>query len=219
MAAGVHWEWRGFGDASARLRARIEALTELFGTARIRDEYLWIPGIEVNAKLRAGVPGEEGLKLKRLVERRDDLERWTERPEEVFPFPLGAQAWRRLSEVLRPSGIELPPAPAKPAGREAVLAVLARAGVARVVVEKSRTAKLWDGRVKVEIAEIFAPQRVSSIGLETWPPEQDAERDEAEQVLSLRAAHAALDLAAERLMPRSYLDAVAVWARGRTLEF
>ena len=201
MAFGVHWEWRGFGEVPAPVRARIEALPLKFDRSQdVTDEYLWVPGSRINVKLRFS-----DLKFKRLLESAGGLERWLEDPDENYPFPLGKKVREKLAGDL---GIQLPPVPARAVGREALLALMDRSDppVKRVVVQKSRWQREWSPGdsiepVIVEVAEILAPERMVSIGLEH--PEADR----------VRAALDALGLA-QALRPLSYLAALSAWARG-----
>jgi hypothetical protein len=95
--------------------------------ARIsEDHYLWIPGLAVNAKLRAGEPS--GLKFKRLIHKTGDIEQWWENPDELFKFPLDHAAWRTLANDLQQAQLTL------------MLHKFLDAGAFRVVFSGSRTA-------------------------------------------------------------------------------
>ncbi len=201
MAFGVHWEWRGFGEIPAPVRVRIEALPLMFDRPQdVTDEYLWVPGSRINVKLRFS-----DLKFKRLVESSGCLERWLEDPDENYPFPLDRKILEKLAADL---GIKLPPVPARAVGREAFLELMggSEPPVKRVAVQKSRLQREWAQEdsiepVIVDIAEILAPERLVSVGLEH--PEADR----------VRAALDALGLA-RTLRPLSYLAALSAWARG-----
>lgn len=213
MAIGEHWEWRGFGSLPPGVRLRIEALPLKFPEPqRITDEYFWLPGVRINVKLRKE-GAFESLKFKRLVEASGGLERWCEDAAETYPFPLGPDVVGKLfAELGMPPRV--PPVAARDAA-EALLALRRLApSVARVVVEKMRWQREWDGGapcrsgwggghrgVIVEIAEVFSPERITSIGIE----------DEARE--AVEAARSELGLPAG-LRTLSYLDALGVWARG-----
>lgn len=208
MAFGQHWEWRGFGPIDDAHRRALEALPMKFPDAQvITDEYLWSPRCRTNVKLRLG-----DLKLKRLVRVERDLELWLEDPDENYAFPLEQAPLLSLFEAL---GVESASVPGHPLEREELLALLKRhAREVRVVsVDKSRrqhelalsggTAESGSG-VTVELAEIHAPERILSIGLEH-------ERLEA-------VAHARDTLDLERQMRRlNYFEALEIWARGGTV--
>src|SRR5262245_7026559 len=94
----THWEWRGFGSLSPKFMSRFDRMHAPFGrsTQHVVDEYLWIPGVEVNLKFRQGTIWQDGLKFKRFHERRGAMEKWTESMDEIFPFPLSDRAWTLL---------------------------------------------------------------------------------------------------------------------------
>src|SRR5690242_11666093 len=108
----THWEWRGFGTVSPPFLERFENLPAPFGRLRQRvvDEYLCIPGVEVNLKFRQGTTWQDGLKFKRFQRRSGELEKWTESMEEIFPFPLSDRAWALLlAELKIPGAAQLTP--------------------------------------------------------------------------------------------------------------
>jgi hypothetical protein len=208
MAIGEHWEWRGFGSLSPAVRARIETLPLKFPEPqRITDEYFWLPGVRINVKLRKD-GALESLKFKRLLETSRGIEKWHERAEETYPFPLEPAVVEKLFLEL---GLPPPgsPAPARDAA-EALLALRRLApSVARVVVDKIRWQREWPGadpgggprRVIIEVAEISHPERITSVGIEDGAVE------------AVEAARSALGLPAG-LRTLSYLDALGVWALG-----
>ena len=209
MAFGQHWEWRGFGPADEKLLRVLEALPMKFPDAQvITDEYLWSPRCRTNVKLRLG-----DLKLKRLVRVERELELWLEDPDENYAFPIEQEPLLALFEAL---GVESAPVPGHPLEREELLALLERhATDVRVVsVDKSRRqheftapvagAAESGSAVTVELAEIYAPERILSVGLEH-------ERLEA-------VAHARDVLALETQMRRlNYFEALKIWAEGGTV--
>ena len=209
MAFGQHWEWRGFGPIDEDLLRVLEALPMKFPDAQvITDEYLWSPRCRTNVKLRLG-----DLKLKRLVRVERDLELWLEDPDENYAFPVEQVPLLALFEAL---GVESAPVPGHPLEREELLALLERhATEVRVVsVDKSRrqhefaaseagAAESGSG-VTVELAEIYAPERILSIGLE---------HERLEAVAHVRDV---LDL--ESQMRRlNYFEALTIWAEGGTV--
>jgi hypothetical protein len=210
MAIGDHWEWRGFGSLTAGVRARIEALPLKFPEPQaITDEYFWLPGVRINVKLRRE-GAVESLKFKRLIES-DGLERWREDAAETHPFPLEP---RVLAKLLAELGLEPHEPPAGVPDAAAALLALRRLApaVARVAVEKKRWQREWAGGgprggrggVIVEIAEVFSPERITSVGIE----------DEARE--AVEAARSALGLPGG-LRTLSYLDALGLWARGERI--
>jgi len=209
MAFGKHWEWRGFGKLSRELRARIEALPLKFEESQdLTDEYLWVPGSPINVKLRLS-----DLKFKRLVESSRGLQLWLEDPAENYTLPLAAPVVKKLAAEL---GIVLPAVEQAPLARDELLRLLdqAKPRVRLVAVKKSRWQREWSeglGRstgtgdaVTVEVAEILAPERTFSIGIE---------HPRAERVAAVRDA---LGLA-QAIRPLSYLGALEIWARGETV--
>lgn len=216
MALGVHWEWRGFGEASERLVGALGDLEDLFPRQEVVDRYLWIPRLTVNVKLRSGV--QDGLKFKRLLARSEELELWHEDPGELYDFPLARAAWERLASELRKVGLTLRASPEEPTDLSATLEYLRTLDERITVVEvrKERQAWAWPGppgAVKVELAKITAPEHVLSVGLESWADEKDPVEAGGEQA-SLLAARLGLGLEDESLRPLSYLDATEIWARG-----
>ena len=204
MASGKHWEWRGFGSLSPALARRLEALPLKFASAQeLTDEYLWAPGCTGNVKLRLG-----DLKFKRSIERSGGLERWLEDPSENYAFPLQARVLDALALDLN---ILLPGVGRGPVTREALLDLVRRADppVQLVAVKKRRWQREWDsggagGPITVEVAEISSPERTTSVGIE------HADRARVEE------ARDAFGLA-EALQGMSYLEALPLWAAGRTL--
>lgn len=224
MATGMHWEWRGFGEISHALRSRFEALPLAYGAGTpwldVVDEYLWVPGCQINVKLRAGI--EDGLKLKRLLESDPaGIELWNEDPDDLFPFSrLDASAFERLSEALH---IRLPAGSSGPWDRASVLAYLERATPRpRVVVTRKRrqTRRLGQGggAILVELAELGEPERVTSVGLENAVDlAGGADEQTAAAKAALLAAIESLELTREPLAVTSYLGALEFWSAGRTI--
>ena len=206
---------------SQEFETRFDALDEGFGRQDVVDDYLYIDRLEVNAKLREGVAGEDGLKLKRLHATEGEFEQWEENPDEVFRFPVDAEGWASLARVFADVGVTLPAYPGERLARERCEELIRAAGadVVRVRVLKSRRARIWrgaEGAVKVERADITAPEGVVSIGLETWHDRggETKELSDGDAVSALRAAKRALGIDSEPLAAMNYLDAVRVWARG-----
>jgi hypothetical protein len=155
MPNGKHWEWRGFGRVSDSFRTGFEQLPLKFQPPwdDTKDEYVWIPGVQINVKLRSGGQ-QQGLKLKRFVSKDRDLELWFEDPKELFPFStLDASALQGVGAIL---GISLP-APTAPPTRETVLDALLRASPTPVIVtiSKRRQTRVRDQELQVELAEII----------------------------------------------------------------
>lgn len=175
MPAGLHWEWRGFGEEDPRIRERIEALPSAYpdspGPAHFLDRYFWIPGCPINVKVRQGP--ESGLKFKRIHRQAGDLELWEERPGELYPFPLEPAAVLQLAREL---DLELARKPTSSVGGESELLALlegSRPPVHAITVEKLRQGHLHrveiDGEeipVIVELAEILVPEKLLSVGIE-----------------------------------------------------
>jgi len=204
MAFGKHWEWRGFGALSTGLRTRVESLPLKFDRPQdVKDEYLWIPGMSINVKLRF-----TDLKFKRLLGSEQGVERWLEDEAENLPFPLEPPVVEKLSREL---GVSLPRLLERSYGQEELVDLLLRAKppVRRIAVEKKRWQREWmtpearasgAGPVTVEIAEILSPEATVSVGLEhPEPGPVAAARDDL-----------GLGTAMKRL---NYLEALSVWAR------
>lgn len=213
MPTGIHWEWRAFGEVSPRFTQKFSSLPVFFEPHTVKDEYLWIPGLEVNAKFRTGAEG--GLKFKRLKQKENELEKWEENPAEIFDFPLEPQAWKTLSGSLQPAGITLPAYPAKPPGRAELKKILEDAGCAIITVMKERETRRWND-VLVEKAVITEPQRVISVGLENLPEEHASLTDEEAQNAILSAIEY-FHLADETLAVMNYMEAVRIWGEGRRI--
>ena len=216
MAPGIHWEWRGFGAVSGLFARRFCAMRVLYPSGSVRDGYLWVPGLEVNVKVR-DLP-EEPFKLKRLLGKDGELEQWAEKPEDVYRFPLDEPGWEALAGTLATANVTLGPYPPGKADAETTRARLEAVGAKTVTVDKVRQSSLWQGphgKVKVEWTCISSPQAVISIGLETWAedaggqglPDREAKED-------LLTAIKELGLRDEPLRALNYVDAIAVWAVG-----
>lgn len=217
MAEGVHWEWRGFGGVSAQFVRLYSGLPDLFDSQTVEDLYLWIPGLEVNAKFRTGAEG--GLKFKRIKGKDGKLEKWFENPEELFDFPLNTRAWETLTEMLKTVDLSLPEAPDGKITRKKALALLKDAGCRPLLVKKSREAKLWNGAngpVKVEWTCISEPQSLISIGLENWGIEGAEELNDDSAKEDLSKAIECLGLRNEPLQVMNYMEAVKLWTQDRS---
>ena len=218
MAIGRHWEWRAFGTISEAFRGRFNLLSLAYPDgepwARVTDEYLWVPGVRINVKLRKGI--EDGLKIKRLEQRDSGLELWYEKPEELYPFAqLNATTLGALARVL---SIELPAIEPGPYDREKTITLLAKARPSpRIIrVDKLRqTRKLARAELvaKVEIAEITSPEVTYSVGIENdadlGPQATDQEIASAKNSIVL--AIDALNLRDEKLKTMGYLEALERW--------
>ena len=218
MALGLHWEWRGFGSVSSRFAESYRELPLLFKTQTVEDSYLWIPGLSVNAKLRSGADGD--LKFKRLKERDGELEKWFEKPEEIFDFPLSINAWKILSGVLKTVNVELPEWTEKARNRDEVLNILREKDCRIVSMMKQRDARLLKTKhadIKVEWASISGPQQLTSIALESGfeNPEQNLTDEEAKEALLIAIQE--LELQIEPLQVMSYLGAIEKWAKGEKI--
>jgi hypothetical protein len=221
MANGLHWEWRAFGDISDRFRQSFQRLPTEYPTPdETTDQYIWIPRIEINVKLRSGQ--QQGLKLKRSIRKDSDLELWLEDPNEFFPYQtLDATVLQKVASIL---GITLPRITTAPT-REAIIDLFLRASPATLIVEvlKRRQARRAGRDVQVELAELLdvsingasasAHHPSYSIGVESavdltdLPPAQvDAARDAVEATID------ALRLREDGMRTMNYLDIVAEWA-------
>lgn len=204
MAIGEHWEWRGFGKPAERLRSRILGLPAKFPHPQeVLDEYIWSPGGRcgkghANLKLR-----EDSLKWKRLRAKKGSLEMWNEDPAENHGFPLGPDV---IAKLLGDLGLARREAASAANRMELLELIRSLAPAARVIpVRKKRWQMEWEpGGATVELAEIFVPESVTSIGLE-HPETRKVE--EARDALGLPGP----------LLEMSYVDAVARWARGEKL--
>lgn len=161
MSLSIHWEWRGFGTVSPQFKRRFaDALPQ-----RLVDEYLWIPGVDVNLKFRQGTGYQDGLKFKRMAETQGEFERWHESIAEIFPFPLSAHAWHLLL-----SEMDARHEPPVDTYRDETVNFLRSINprIQTVVVHKERRSVGWgpNSEVKVELAEIQFPTQITSVGLE-----------------------------------------------------
>ena len=188
MAWGKHWEWRRFGTLRPEDRARIEQLPRKFGPDdRGRDEtdlYLWSHGCRKNIKLR----GNE-LKVKELLlVQEGGWEYWEEDIAKTFSFPLAEAAVAALESAL---GVKLPRSvPPDPYSSPSALQRLLTAldpWIIIVQVKKHRVQHVVhaaNAEVAVELADIFEPMRVSSIGIEAEEGDEPAKLAAARQTLS-----------------------------------
>lgn len=217
MSYGSHWEWRGFGGVSARFVRTYASLETCIELHSVHDRYIWIPGLEVNAKFREGV--ENGLKFKRPEKKEGDFEVWTENEDELFEFPLSDNAWKTLQTILQNTALNLPDPPPS-FTQEHTEQWLEQAGCKIVEVQKERESKLLEvkcGSVLVEWTSISEPQSLISIGLENYS-ESEAEQLTSEtdkQILELAVKE--MGLHDEPLRPVNYMGAVKEWARGNKI--
>ena len=214
MTEGLHWEWRGFGGVSAKFAEKYCSLSLLFDAQTVEDLYLWIPGLEVNAKFRTGAEG--GLKFKRIRKKEGDFEKWFENPEELFDFPLNKRAWKTLFDMLLTVNLHLPEEQEGEISRQRAEKLLTDAGCKTILVKKSRETKSWaaaNGMVKIEWACISVPQPLISIGLENFIEEGSEELSDESAREDLSAAIKLFDLKSEPLQPMNYIEAVQRWAK------
>lgn len=216
MAQGVHWEWRGFGRVSHAFRSRFRSLEPYLSTHTLVDDYLWAPGLVVNVKLREEWGGGV-LKFKRKIGREGELEQWSERPEDVHPFPLDLSAWRALSEAFGSTVADIPTPADSPVGRAEVLRLLSKSveDVRVIRVVKTRSVRIWrnpPGEILVELVDISGPRTVHSVGLECRSATGPGPAGENWELQALREAKTALGIDAERLTVMSYLGALELWA-------
>lgn len=219
MAAGTHWEWRGFGAVSDAFLDRYTGLKVQYGPQEFEDLYIWSPNLQVNIKLREGAEG--GLKIKRFVSRDGRLQRWTEDPDDLFAFPLAEPAWHALARELATANLALGAYPETPAGRDQLLEILAKAGCKTILVSKRRDGRYWqgpDGTLLVEWTTIHKPQPIHSIGLESPDIALETAGPADEQAkAAILAAISSLGLEREPLKVMNYMDAVSLWARGAVI--
>lgn len=208
MAAGEHWEWRGFGRIDQALEDRIRGLSPLLDDEwQVTDYYLWAPDCPVNVKLRGN-----DLKLKRFLAASQGLERWLEDEAEVFPFPLAPVLVAELARIL---AVDLPQKPQAALTQPSLLALLfsSTPPVQLIAVAKSRwlyhLAAVDSSRpgppVLVELTEISAPEQLTTVALEH------------PQIEAVQAALDHLDISASALLPRNYLQVLPLWAKGQRL--
>ena len=218
MALGTHWEWRGFGAVTPGFANDFNQFDVHTESHTVKDNYLWIPGMEVNAKFRKGV--EDGLKFKRKQTSEGSFEVWSEDPDELFEFPIGGSGWSMLREDLDESGLSLSRYPGTPQNREETTQLLEQAGCSIITVRKHRMTVRWQRNnhdVLIEWAVITEPQHCISIGLENWSPDEADNLSSNRALDGLREAHSQLNLDEEPLEPLNYLDAVRQWVDGECI--
>ena len=219
MALGTHWEWRGFGVLSDAFRRRFDSLEDLFPSQSIVDQYIWVPDLPINLKLRRGTGGQDGLKFKRPGRTRGDLEEWHEDASEIHDFPLSAEAWESLRREFADVSIILPPFPERPLDCDLTFDTLRRSdsNIRVVTVTKARVTKLWSGRegdVGVEVTEISSPEEVTCLGLESSAGRGGELADKVARS-ALRSARTVLGINRENLEVMNYLQALNRWVRIR----
>ncbi len=209
-----HWEWRGFGGASPDFLRRFTELPLVSESSIVEDFYLWAPGLDVNTKIRSGA--QSGLKFKRFIDEECSLEKWLERPTEIFSFPLAEEAWKMLANTLGKVNVELPEYPPERLTPQKTLEYVVEAGVQHVRVEKERETRLWEGPhggVEVEWVSVSAPQPIISIGLENREASRLVDNTEDDQLQeNVHSAFKALGLEYEPLHVMSYMEAIEIWA-------
>ena len=52
MAAGTHWEWRGFGLVTPAVADQYATLDGYLAPHQLADLYIWLPDRDVNLKVR-----------------------------------------------------------------------------------------------------------------------------------------------------------------------
>jgi len=215
MALGTHWEWRGFGAATAELALKFARMSPHYARHQVTDTYLFRAGLDLNVKLRKGAEG--GLKIKRLFGTEGDFEYWQEAAEDIYSLPLESEACVRLESLFRSKGISLRLTPETAASADAFINSLRRAGCIPVSVSKTRESRLLEtgeGDVIVDWAALHRPQALISIGLENANPRGAVNVTPEDGLRQLEAAFELLEIRSEPLRVLNYLQAVEVWARG-----
>lgn len=200
MAFGHHWEWRGFGSLPGHLGLRLGDLPLVFPRPQeLVDRYLWLPGCELNLKLREG-----NFKIKRCLRRSTDgVEEWLEDEAEDYEFPLPRNVVAEIAQALH---IELEGDEVEDVrtGADLVRTLQVASPELRVIeVAKQRWQHILESTL-VEVARIRAPERITTVGLEHPDPERVRS---ALEELGLRTC----------LKTSSYLSALQVWARGGSM--
>jgi hypothetical protein len=215
----MHWEWRGFGTIDATVRERLEQLPLAYPTARtVTDHYLWTPRLEANIKIRSW-RDSANLKFKRLhsVDAACRVQLWIEPAAEDHPFPLGPDV---LATLARELGVTLTSDDAG-ANPSILMDQLGHLGVRLVTIEKHRRLFRWESeqyRTLVDWCEIAAPERVDSLGIEDDCGISSLSTSD-EMTLAVEAvATARRTLEVDSILQtRTYLEAIAAWASGRTV--
>ena len=200
MAFGRHWEWRGFGNLEGSLRSAIESLALKFPNHQeVTDQYLWAPGCDFNLKLRFS-----NFKIKRLIQKHaEGIEEWLEDEEENYEFPLAPGVVAQAARALR---IGLPERFEEPVEESADLVRIFRANAPLfrlIQVKKKRWLHLAPdiGGVLVERVEIYEPENVASVAVESPDPNALLE---VMRTLGLPAS----------LKTMNYLKALKIWNGG-----
>jgi len=216
MGYGKHWEWRGFGGVSSRFADKFNRMPEYNPTQTVEDLYIWVPDISTNIKIREGA--EDGLKIKRYIERRKPVEKWEENPNEIFKFPLSQSGWTKLQTTLAESGIEIPAYPSDP-DREKTLDIVKQTGCKTVRVCKKRDTRLFEQKnipIQIEWTVITEPQSILSIGLENINDDYNNTSDK-QAIKAIQQALYTIDLVEEPLSTMNYMEAIAKWAVGNKI--
>ena len=219
MAFGTHWEWRAFGSVPVSTVLHVvDRCAKHFGADdsgnQHTDEYLWAPGCDVNVKLR----GEE-LKFKRLLDKTDDgCELWTEKEDEMFPFPLADAALdfiRSHMKVALPERVD----ESRVSLREFKRALPSFDPPIRIIpVKKYRMeydCVVEDATLIVELAEVMEPASIGSIGIEgedlIKPPSSKINKATSRKSLN-QISHLRDSLRLPgRMRVTGYLDMLAEW--------
>lgn len=215
MSYGLHWEWRGFGRLDPSARERIEQLPQWSAVSDIVDSYVWWPGIAVNLKLRQWRSGES-LKLKRLRHRDERLgvELWEERLDDEHLLPITSETLESISAELG-WGTVYADSHSDRAALENLL-LHAVPGARLIKVAKRRRAfavSVGHLPLRVELADVTIPESVTSVGIEDQAGLDD-QSSKADLECSRDAVCAVRDELDLCLESRSYLGALASWARG-----
>jgi hypothetical protein len=220
MPYGLHWEWRGFGQLAPSLRSTLDGLkTKYPEPQRVTDEYLWVPGCDINVKFRTK-NDVQSLKFKHLHRVDDTLgtELWLEDPAEEYQLPVAPVTVRRMMDAL---GLRLP-IPEHTRSRAELLTLLAAARVRVVTVEKLRRQYVYDPGadgvpIIVEWAQVLSPEPIDSIAIESDIDLQDSSSAQEIQRAGAAVARTRDSLGAAVLGQLSYLEALAFWARGERI--
>lgn len=219
MAFGSHWEWRGFGGVDGVFVDCYSALPIVSEVHRQVDQYIYVPGLKTNLKIRNGE--ESGLKFKQFNKNEGEFELWSEYEDELFDFPISTSARDLLQKTLNES--ELGPIksiPSKVHSSKDTLAWLREIGCRIIKVEKKREIRKLNSNNDSTLVEwtcIYEPQALNSISLESMSFEETDQQSSLHSLENVRAAYRDLELHRLPLIVNSYLDAVAIWSKSNKI--
>ncbi len=167
MNKGIHWEWRVFGILSQEHRSHIERMCSTpLESSDVTDKYLWSSSCKANIKIR-----RKTLKFKHMLKTTSDgFELWEEGKHLKYKFPLDRSVIDLLESDLCVKAPEVFSSGCNNIDDLTYGISLFMPPIKCIKIKKHRSRCLFSFDsipIQLEIADILAPIKVTSIAMES----------------------------------------------------